>query len=73
MDYHDDRVGTGSGNAVFALSANRGPTRTGTLTIQGGQTITVTQLGTASTDFDNNTPLPIPDNNGGVDPSRSAA
>ena len=55
-------AGTGSGNTVFALSANRGPTRIGTLTIQGGQTITVTQLGTASTDFNQNTPLTLPDN-----------
>ena len=56
-------VGTGSGNAVVSLSRNRGPTRTGTLTIQGGQIITVTQMGPASTDFVNATPTPIPDNN----------
>ena len=55
-------VGTGNGNAVFAVSANRGPTRNGTLTVQGGQLIAFTQLGTASTDFNNNTVLPLPDN-----------
>ena len=37
--------GPGNGTVDFAVAANAGPTRTGTLTI-GGQTFTVTQGGT---------------------------
>ena len=47
---------------VYAVSTNLGPARSGTIMIQGGQIITVTQAGTAGTTFDNNTPLCIPDN-----------
>ena len=38
------------------------PARSGTIMIQGGQTVTVTQAGASATAFNNVTPLPIPDN-----------
>jgi subtilisin-like proprotein convertase family protein len=55
-------AGTGTSTAVVSTPANRGPSRTGTVTIQGGQIVTITQLGTPATPF--NSPAgttPIPD------------
>ena len=42
----NDQTGTGSTNVIFTYEANSGPTRSGTLTI-AGQTVTVTQAGSA--------------------------
>jgi subtilisin-like proprotein convertase family protein len=55
-------VGTGSGSFNYTVDPNPGPARTGTITIQGGQIVTVNQAGLTATSFDNTTPLVIPDN-----------
>jgi subtilisin-like proprotein convertase family protein len=55
-------VGTGNGSFVVDIAPNHGPTRIGTLMLQGGSVTTITQNGSASTPFDNITPLGIPDN-----------
>ena len=55
-------AGTGTSLAVVTVPANRGPDRSGTITIQGGSIITINQTGTPSTDFTNATTIPIPDN-----------
>ena len=50
MDHHDRRgVGTGTATLGYTVAANRGPARSGTITIQGGQIVTVSQAGTAAT------------------------
>jgi hypothetical protein len=55
-------VGTGNGSVAYAVNANGGAARSGTIMIQGGQVVTVSQAGTPATPFDNVTPLGIPDN-----------
>ena len=55
-------VGTGNGSVGYTVNPNHGPARAGTMMVQGGSTITVTQTGASATTFDNVTPLGIPDN-----------
>jgi subtilisin-like proprotein convertase family protein len=55
-------VNTGSGSFNYFINANPGPARTGTLMIQGGQTVTVTQAGTPATPFATTTTMVIADN-----------
>jgi subtilisin-like proprotein convertase family protein len=55
-------VGTGAATPGYTVATNRGPARSGTIMIQGGQTVTVSQAGTAGTTFNNVTPLSIVDN-----------
>ena len=47
-------VRTGSGAVGYAVAPNPGPVRTGTIVVQGGNSITITQSGTAPTPFDSN-------------------
>ena len=47
-------VRTGSGAVGYAVAPNPGPARTGTIVVQGGNSITITQSGTAPTPFDSN-------------------
>jgi subtilisin-like proprotein convertase family protein len=55
-------VGTGAAAVGYTVAANPGPARSGTIMIQGGQVVTVSQAGTVGTAFNNVTPLPIADN-----------
>ena len=54
-------VGTGAATPGYTVAKNLGPARSGTIMIQGGQIVTVSQAGTAGTTFDNVTTLGIPD------------
>ena len=47
-------INTGNGAVGYAVAPNPGPARTGTIVVQGGNSITITQSGTAPTPFDNN-------------------
>ena len=47
-------VNTGSAAVGYAVAPNPGPARTGTIVVQGGNSITITQSGTAPTTVDNN-------------------
>jgi subtilisin-like proprotein convertase family protein len=55
------KVGTGTGAVGFTVAPNPGPARAGTIVVQGGQSITINQNGTAATPFDNVTPLALAD------------
>jgi subtilisin-like proprotein convertase family protein len=54
-------VGTGNGSFNYTVDPNPGPSRSGTLMIQGGAIVVVTQAGISATTFDNNVSLAIPD------------
>ena len=54
-------VGVGSGSYIVTILANKGPARSGTVTIPSGTTLTVNQAGTAAVVFNNTTPLGIAD------------
>jgi subtilisin-like proprotein convertase family protein len=55
-------VGTGNGSVGYTVAGNRGPTRNGTIMIQGGQVATVFQAGTGATTFNSVGTTNIPDN-----------
>ena len=55
-------VGTGSSTVDYLVAANPGPARSGTVMIQGGQFVTVTQAGTPATSYDSVGTTFIPDN-----------
>jgi subtilisin-like proprotein convertase family protein len=55
-------VGTGAATPGYTVANNLGPARSGTIMIQGGQIVTVSQAGTPGTTFDNVATLAIPDN-----------
>jgi subtilisin-like proprotein convertase family protein len=55
-------VGTGNASVGYSVAANPGPARSGTIMIQGGQVITVTQAGTPATSYDSAGTLFIADN-----------
>jgi subtilisin-like proprotein convertase family protein len=57
-------VGTGIGSVNYMVAPNKGPARTGTIMIQGGFFVTVSQAGAAvaATTFSNNTPVALVDN-----------
>jgi subtilisin-like proprotein convertase family protein len=54
-------VGVGNGNYLLSVAPNRGPARIGSLTIQGGAQVIVTQAGAAATTFNNVTPIALAD------------
>ncbi|MEP6917945.1 MAG: S8 family serine peptidase, partial [Acidobacteriota bacterium] len=52
---------TGTSALGYTVAPNLGPARVGIIQIEGGQTVTVSQLGAPAAAFSNTTPLEIPD------------
>ena len=55
------KVGTGAGSVGYTVAPNPGPARAGTVVVQGGQSITINQNGTAATPFDSNALVALQD------------